>query len=460
MNARPKSRLLHGLLLLLLGAGVGLACRGLARPPLAELLPTPTALPATATHPRPTQALAPEASPTQPAAPATQAAPTTSPTEATAMYPRAWQALEPLPAGPLRLQQLHMVNERQGWALGTAPEATDWRVLITEDGARTWREVTPPALPPPTTWQTVQALFWNERTAWVMYGYESDEPATAGVWVTHDRGASWQWAPLPWEEPLPWFAPGPLAAVDERRAWALVHLEAGMGHDYALLAATTDGGQHWTRLADPFQAGADSLMTMTTSGLAFAPDGRYGWATKETGPLNGAVLAITTDGGRTWETSVWTPPADPDAFCSTRDPHLWDTGRGVYLAQCQLRDRAALYVLRWEPDAPVAVSPIDAPPAAQAHLTFVTPEEGYLVVIPLAEDGSAAYRSLIWSTQDGGETWTQVLETHWRGSFSWLPGGRGWAVADNGREVRVVMSPDHGHTWRLLPEPRLEENTP
>ena len=399
------------------------------------------------------------------------ATPTFSPTATTkaATIPRGWHSIEPLSQGPLRLHRLHMVDEHQGWALGTVGNAGP-RVLITDDGAHTWREVSPPSLPSTTNADLIQTLFWDANTAWIAYGYKATDPTQIepGVWVTHDRGTTWRWAPIPWpaDIAMPHFRPGPLTAVDENRAWMLVHLDAGMGQDYALLVATTDGGGSWHILATPDSDEASDLMLMFTSGLAFAPDGRYGWATKEMGPLPAALVVVTQDGGRSWRATPFSPlppeAAENEAFCSTRDPHLWAPGQGVMLALCLLQahpEGYTVFVVPWKDGEPQARRLIDAPPAEDAQLTFPTAKEGYLVVYTGAstngEGTTLTQRSYLFTSNDGGSTWEPQRPLPWRGLFSWLPGGRGWALADDGHTVRLVRTTDQGRSWEMLPQPRL-----
>ncbi len=419
--------------------------------------PTPMLVPAEGSA----RAATPTARATPTVAPTATPSPVPTPTPTPAAPPASWPPVVPLTPGPLTLTRLHMVDALRGWAITAAEGDARPRIVVTDDGARTWREVTPPVLPPAAAITHVEALFWDANTAWVAYGYEeTDGPATPGVWVTHDRGATWTWASIPWsaDMAMPWFAPGSWAAVDAQRAWLLVHLDAGMGHDYALLAATTDGGRSWQVLADPFADRAGDLMTMPSTDMAFAPDGRYGWVTKDLGAVPAAVLVVTRDGGRSWDARTFTPPGADETFCRTRDPHLWAPGQGVVLVQCLLHPNFSgmgLFVAHWDQDAQQALVPVDAPPAANASLVFPTAEEGYLAVYPASDGEPPPYRTQLYISTDRGRTWQWVRDLTWRGVFSWLPGGEGWALADNEREVRVVHTTDRGRTWELLPEPRL-----
>ncbi len=461
---------------LLLAAGLllmaGSACWGVAgvllrgattatpaMQPTATSLASPTAMAAT-----PTPATA--GSPTQPTLPSPTPRP--QPTNAPAAPPEAalpaqWYAPEPLEPGPVTLFALRMVDERRGWATGVSPDTAVARILITDDGGQTWQEVTPPRLPPSDWDPTPQAAFWDANTAWVAYGYyipsaESADAVPHGVWVTHDRGRTWQWATLPApEDTMPWFTPGFWAVLDAQQAWLLVLLDAGMSHQYAYLVHTQDGGRTWERLADPYSEAATDLMLMGNTGMAFAPDGRYGWVTKEIGPISAAVWMVTADGGRSWQARQLVPPgmSPNDAFCRTQDPHLWAAGQGAFLARCYdpNAEGERLFVVRVEKDQVAETVAVDAPPAAGAQLSFVGPQEGYLTVQPSDEGGT-----LIFATHDGGRTWQQVKTVAWQArAFSWLPNGMGWALADNGQAVRLVRTANGGQSWELLPTPRLRE---
>ena len=464
MNPRWKLLLSAGLLSL-----VGLACWGLLTPWVQRSRqPTPAAqAPPTAANPT-TAAASPTPHATPMPATATTApypSPTSSPTPPSAApapdLPSAWYAPEPLEPGPVALFTLHMVDERRGWATGVSPDTAVARILITDDGGQTWQEVTPPRLPPSDWEPTPQVAFWDADTAWVAYGFLPPEAATEvphGVWVTHDRGRTWQWATLPApEDAMPWFTPGFWAVLDAQQAWLLVLLDAGMSHQYTYLVHTQDGGRSWERLADPYSEAATDLMLMGNTGMAFAPDGRYGWVTKEIGPISAAVWAVTPDGGHSWQGRELVPPGlSPDnAFCRTQDPHLWAAGQGAFLARCYdpTAEGERLFVVRVEKDQVAETVAVDAPPAAEAQLSFVDPQEGYLAVQPSDEGGT-----LIFATHDGGRSWQQVKTVAWQArAFSWLPNGTGWALADNGQEIRLVRTANGGQSWEMLPTPRLRE---
>ncbi len=401
------------------------------------VLPT-TAPQKTATLPPPT------ATPTVPATP--------SPTPPA--LPEGWIVPKPLPPGPLALSDWRMVDAQHGWAVGTTDEGAGARLLITDDGARTWREV--PLPQPRQGAEAISAFFLDDENAWVAFDLPSaDDPASTGVWATHDRGATWHWAPLPLsqDERGGLFSPGPWAATDAAHIWLMITLDVGMHQALTTLKLSTDGGDTWQSVGEPFTA------LSNTSGFAIGPEGRYGWITKGYSPMDRPVLLISRDGGRRWEEHQLALPTEEALFCATAAPNLRAEGNGLFLITCRLpaddAPRYGVWIAHWEDDRLVR---LEAPPGisalvgdgGRASLVFVSPTEGYLA-LPTAE-GTAIY-----ATADGGDHWTQVSRVDWQGDdFQWLPGGRGWASRlREGDIAHLMQTEDGGHSWEKLPPPVL-----
>ena len=81
-------------------------------------------------------------------------------------------------------------------------------------------------------------------------------------------------------------------------------------------------------------------------------------------------------------------------------------------------------------------------------MDFPARGEGYLAII------TADHNTLLYTTVGSDTGWFRRKTLSWEAqAFSWLPGGHGWAAADNGQEVRFVRTTDGGRTWEMLPPP-------
>lgn len=56
----------------------------------------------------------------------------------------------------------------------------------------------------------------------------------------------------------------------------------------------------------------------------------------------------------------------------------------------------------------------------------------------------------VYMTEDGGQTWVHVKAVSWDGQFSFIDDQLGWAVARLGDETALVKTVDGGLTWAQL----------
>jgi len=392
----------------------------------------------------------------------TAAPPTKAPTMAPTMSPSptpsgevggGGAALSSLQVGqPVDIQRIHMVDLNRGWAIGTQPDVPGEHILRTEDGGLTWKEVTPPVGAEVADSEAI-AFFRDDRTAWVVY---SVPPPMAGVetvplWLTTDGGASWKIAPL--EVGTGDFFSGGRFAVDGADVWLLVTVGAGMQHAYSNLYHSSDGGQTWELLADPFTPGAEDLMLLPHTGMDF--QGGTGWVTKENGVAEGGFLIVSTDGGASWRSQElfptgYTPGETNGLFCNTYAPQVAmrallmncdDFGSGIQQGFFVLLSGAEpqYYLL----------------PALYTQMIPVDARTVLLFGKPPAEDAPSSVIERLTSTSPrwdsiDGIAWEPVKTVNWDGDFFFLDANHGWAVARNGDEIALVYTEDGGRSWSIL----------
>lgn len=99
----------------------------------------------------------------------------------------------------LTIVQIEMQGPQRGWALGRGIGDRFDRVLITENGGSTWRDVTPPKDPTPSE-DDLRARAYGEVQDAVLFAMGADqawvtyEAPTGGwvvVWKTEDAGQTW-----------------------------------------------------------------------------------------------------------------------------------------------------------------------------------------------------------------------------------------------------------------------------
>jgi photosystem II stability/assembly factor-like uncharacterized protein len=390
---------------------------------------------------------APQATSTPAPLPTTEPPPATEPPPTSAPAVPAGPAMPRLESGkPVTITWIDMQDAASGWAIGRQGHGSD-HVLITADGGQTWRDVTPPE--PANADEGLAALgyFADTQSAWVIY-HSQDEmliPATAVVWRTQDGGQTW-WASasLDLQGLNEFYSPSDLVFVDAENGWLLVHVGAGMSHDYVVLFRTQDGGQTWARLIDPY--GDSGIQACQKTGLVF-PSAQNGWLTGDCGGvMAGAFLYQTADGGQTWQPVILPSPADaPDLFsdsgvlCSTQSAFFTSSMDGKLIVRCldtsqdPYVTRFILYTTR---DGGVVWVPTHSPAGT---LAFVSGDTGWA----LSRD--------LFSTTDGGQTWLKVKTVNLDGQFSFVSQELGWAVARNETDAGTLMAflqtTNGGKTW-------------
>ncbi len=375
------------------------------------------------------------------APPAASPAPTTAPeTGGTATSAPAGEALT--------LTYIHMVTRATGWGIGhTASSGA--RILVTADGGQTWEDRTPPdsLASDPAEAESAWGYFADENTALALYAPQSGPSPTEApvIWHTADGGNTWQAsAPLPTTGNEDWFTPEAFAFVDEQTGWLLVHVGAGMSHDYSELFATTNGGTAWIRIADPHGSGLQSLHN---TGIAFA-DPQFGWVTKDNlGVMPGAFLEQTTDGGAAWEDIFLPPPPDFNwtsnlSQCAVQSPVFPAPQTGLVIVNCRTSD--------------------ENPPRTWVYRTINRGADWTWQELPtsassllfLGSDNGWAFGRDLYRTSDGGRSWTQFKTVTWDGQFSFVDALYGWAVARKDVRIALVNTADGGKTWQII-EPIL-----
>ena len=354
------------------------------------------------------------------------------------------------PSQPITITAITMLDTNLGWGIGDTGEGVD-HVLQTTDGGRTWRDLSPAeALSEGTPLTQALGYFQSPERAWVTYyGPEVvTSEASPVVWHTMDGGRSWQASqPLDRSGLEEIFDPSHLQFIDEDTGWLLVHVGVGMSHDYVAYYKSTDGGQTFKRILDPYNDGG--IQACYKNDMLFTGT-QHGWLTGTcNGVAAGVLLFQTAEGGLTWQTVTLPAPADsPDLFtrfdvaCGSNWPVFVDKQTGYIAVACDLYDqepRTTVDYLYFTQDGGETWKSTSYP---GGELRFFDAQTGLAL-------GKETYK-----TKDAGAIWTKISVVSWEGSFDFPDEDHAWAVARSEDQLALVFSGDGGQYWSIL-EPVL-----
>jgi photosystem II stability/assembly factor-like uncharacterized protein len=241
---------------------------------------------------------------------------------------------------------IEMLDEIYGWAV------TETQIVRTNDGGVTWYNVTPAGLV--EMGYSVFMDFLDVQHAWIQVPDPNNFPFGGTMYRTSDGGLTWTSSMTP-------FSGGDISFVDANNGWMMADLGVGAGSMAISVFQTNDGGATWTRTYtnDPNIDGAGdtlprsgikqfiapiSMNTAWIGGVVYAPGSVY--------------LFRTDDGGKTW--FHINLPLSEEAKSSDL---------GIF------------------------------------EVKFVSLSQGFVSLHVMSTDG---YKTLIYATEDGGNTWTQA----------------------------------------------------
>ena len=438
---------------LILGAGTILMLLLACSLPLSAAAPTPTPQPALPSSTAPAAATPPGAG----SASATPEAALPSPTPPEPVAPTktpggpdfsGMERIKPLtPGAKFKITFIEMQNQTGGWAIGGAQDPGS-HILITQDGGKSWRDVSPPE--PLQTGdpdaKKAHAFFLDDQTAWVTYSTRDSFliPDETWIWFTQDGGANWEArGGFPMSGMEEFFTISDLFFIDRDNGWLLAGVGAGMSHYYASLYRTADGGANWERIADP--SGENPLQLCAKTGMAFG-DSFTGWITRNCmGVMDGAHVLGTGNGGALWN-FFDLPPSDQDpdrfklqGYCYSHSPQFYSPVSGSVAVTC---------IEYADDNSKVETSYI----YTSIDSGFTWSSSGYPggALLVLDNDFAFALGRDIYRTHDGGASWQLVKTVNWDGQFSFVSQTHGWAVAREGDEIALVYTENGGGKWDLI----------
>jgi hypothetical protein len=352
---------------------------------------------------------------------------------------------------------IHFVDRENGWA------ETDFEILRTADGGRTWKKVAPsgPIMDCGVAFATCNSVFGDSSTAWIAYP-RKNESATVHFRRTTDGGEHWSGDDFTAPN-VSDLEESNLTFSDENHGWLMLGPDHGMSSSPGTLFRTKDGGATWGEVASTNDR-------LPHSGAIIFRDASTGWlvgADTTTGPV---TLSITRDGGRTWKLQPLTPPAGlvhDEQIEPTALPIFFDavkknailTAR-LYRPGDSLYDSGPWTIIYGTHDGGQTWRPTTPLNAVDGVSSFANTEVGWVWAsnfsysrIPKSVTGN------LWNSQNGGKTWSKInidaalldCLAHEQDieRLDFLDSEYGWAFlrSKDSRVRTLLQTTDGGNTW-------------
>jgi photosystem II stability/assembly factor-like uncharacterized protein len=239
-----------------------------------------------------------------------------------------------------------------------------------------------------------------------------------------------------------------MSFIDDQNGWLMAGLGAGAGSQAIAIFATHDGGATWSEVyrrdtCAPEPPGEIPLSGMK-QGITFL-DRQHGWVTGSVPADNFVYLYSTENGGLNFQQrDIPLPPGMTTAMFSLAAPVFYNGTRGVLPVTLFTPEisRTVLYTTTdggetWSPTRPVPVIGRFSMPTATDFMVW---------------DGNMFYRS-----SDGGQTWQEITpNVNLDGMVSTLDfvdAENGWVTyMDGDGNAGLMHTSDGGATWvELVP---------
>ncbi|GCE21725.1 hypothetical protein KDK_55250 [Dictyobacter kobayashii] len=333
------------------------------------------------------------------------------------------------------LTSIRMLDYSNGWAL------TDSKILKTRDGGWHWQNVTPSGT---VLNRLAKADFMNSQYAWVA------NIAVGGnieVLRTADGGIHWQQVQIAntagaYLTDMPHF----LNANDGWLSFSVAYgMSSGILGD---VYHTTDGGLHWSKLADYTQVLQGLYINGQASGISLK-DANNIWYTEDPFDMNNltgastldhAFASVSHDGGKSWHLQQFpTIPGLKNAHYTTTPP-LFFGQQGIMPVYVYTPDRSVsglcIYTSNdggnhWYTQQFTNFTPNMVNLADPAHIYADT------------RDGR------VFATNDGGLHWFQVTSTGVIGDLSFIDSHDGFFITATSNQY-LLRTSDGGHNWQRI----------
>jgi photosystem II stability/assembly factor-like uncharacterized protein len=347
---------------------------------------------------------------------------------------------------PVALREIHMLDILHGWAI----TRDGMHLLRTTTGVTHWIDVTPGMGARLDRLDT--GFFLDAFHAWtaLVPGGTAAGTGALAIAATSDGGQSWSRTPLP----DTCCSVTQISFVDALHGWCLVGGMMAANHEAIDILRTNDGGKSWISMTyvDGLSAETNGLPSVgDKTGLSFL-NAITGWVTASNPIPNTAWLYRTRDAGSTWQPQTLPLPPGSQGQVTTSPPVFFNATSGVLpvaLASSVDMEDTSDGGASWHATAPVSASSALLPSGLLGVVVaFRDANDGWIGNAPSPGDISV--------TSDGGYHW-RLLFSGWDAGITsltqidFLSRLTGWVIGSTSSHTTFLLQTlDEGKTWKRV----------
>jgi photosystem II stability/assembly factor-like uncharacterized protein len=341
------------------------------------------------------------------------------------------------------IDQLQMIDASNGWATAGS------EVLRTTNGGYTWHDVSIPGVALPYMYGI---SFLNATTAWVWTRIDQSDSgklyrASAPTYHTTDGGLTWTQSILPFTFPESVHDMF-IQFIDGAHGVAMTTSGVGMFKVAVNLYQTSDGGATWTPTCRNHILESDASVRCDSLSLSGSKKGMYfqstltGWIGGDS-PMEGIYLYKTVNGGTIWENQSLAMPAGYEhGFATTTAPVFFNANDGILRVWVSGSDsKNHEYIYETHDGGETWNCSQDSPWQSYGEPYFSSPNDGFLW------DKNGA----LLITHNAGLSWTPFTPSVGDGTPYFISNSIGWLLqGDDFGNSGLYSTRDGGATWTLI----------
>jgi photosystem II stability/assembly factor-like uncharacterized protein len=337
------------------------------------------------------------------------------------------------------LASIRMITPSIGWARAGC------HTYRTANGGSTWHDVTPKGFACGSDNIETPSYFLNANRGWLAILRPSPNPNLTHIFIfrTSNGGTSWQSSHFTFGEAE---YVSQLDFTDAAHGWMFVVQGVGAGQMQFTIFRTVNGGAGWSRASSSGAGNARNRLPGCDcpNGITFL-NASTGWATGNAfARPNALFFYVTHDGGQSWRPQSLPITQKERLNVTIYPPTFFSSQAGVLPVVLRNSHWFGVFVTSNGGRAWQRTSLVAPPGSLEYQASFFID----------AKHGWAALGSTLFSTVNGGRSWSVTGHPRNVAQLDFVTNSLGFAVqrnSGNQKQRSFLKTTDGGKSWRVMP---------